>query len=66
MKYSILFIFSALTSSVLFTGCASDNYDSGYNSYAYESPQDRNINRAISQEMNSLSDADIAQLNTLK
>ena len=49
---------------MLFSGCAGDNYDAGYNSY--ENQNDREINRAISQEMNSLSEEDIAQLNKLK
>jgi PBP1b-binding outer membrane lipoprotein LpoB len=49
---------------ILLSGCAEDNYNAGYNSY--ENQNDRDVNRAISQEMNSLSEEDIAQLNKLK
>jgi len=52
------------TFAILLSGCAGDNYNAGYNSY--ENQNDRDVNRAISQEMNSLSQDDIAQLNKLK
>jgi len=64
MRKTIM-IFTALgVCAMLFSGCAGDNYDAGYNSY--ENQNDREVNKAISQEMNSLSQEDIAQLNKLK
>jgi outer membrane lipoprotein SlyB len=61
-KTTILFLFSIL-SSIILSGCAGDSYNSGY---SYESQNDKKIDKVISEEMNSLSDKDIAQLNKLK
>jgi len=49
------------------SGCAStgNSYNS-YNAYDNRSSNERDIDNAISSEMNSLSDRDIAQLNKLK
>ena len=48
----------------LLSACASDGYNGGY--YSYQDPNEKAINKTISSEMNSLSDQDIAALNTLK
>ena len=47
-------------------GCAESNYSAGYNSYDNRSYNDKQVDGAIASEMNSLSDKDIAELNTLK
>jgi len=69
MQKTIIKLITIGAFAMLFSGCAGDNYagnnyNSGYNSY--ENQNDRAVNNAISEEMNSLSDKDIAQLNTLK
>ena len=46
----------------LLSGCAESNY----NSYDNRSYNEKKIDNVISEEMNSLSDKDIAELNTLK
>jgi hypothetical protein len=68
MKTIFTFAFVATLFSMIFTGCTGSNdYNTGYNSHNnVESKNDREIDRAISSEMNSLSDKDIAQLNKLK
>ncbi len=64
MKKNRTVILAAGLLAILLGGCAENNYNAGYNSY--ESKNDREVNRAINQEVNSLSDQDIAQLNKLK
>ena len=64
MKKNRTVILAAGLLAILLGGCAENNYNAGYNSY--ESKNDREVNRAINQEVNSLSDKDIAQLNKLK
>ncbi|MEO1938767.1 MAG: hypothetical protein ABGW85_09075 [Sulfurimonas sp.] len=64
MKKSSMVIVTTGLLATLLGGCAENNYNAGYNSY--ESKNDREVNRAINQEVNSLSDQDIAQLNKLK
>ncbi len=59
MKKTILY---GLCSALLLSACASNNY----NTYDNRSYNEKQIDSAISSEMNSLSDKDIAQLNTLK
>ena len=61
-NYSLSIILTLLVGSLL-SGCATNNYD---NNYSYENPRDREVNKVIADEMNSLSDADIAQINKLK
>ena len=48
---------------VLFSGCADTSPNYNYDNRSYN---DRQIDKVITTEMNSLSDADIAQLNKLK
>jgi len=64
MKKKMMILAVIGLSAMLFSGCAESNYNSGYNSY--ESSNDQKIDRAISQEVNSLSEQDIAELNKLK
>jgi uncharacterized protein YcfL len=59
-KTALIMVLIALALS----GCASTN--NNYNSYDNRSSNERQIDNAISSEMNSLSDKDIAQLNKLK
>ena len=51
---------------MILDGCAESNYSTGYNSYDNRSYNEKQIDGAIASEMNSLSDRDIAELNTLK
>ena len=53
-----------LSALFLLSACASDGYNGGY--YMYQDPNEKAINDTISSEVNSLSDQDIAALNTLK
>ncbi len=64
MKKNRTVILAAGLLAILLGGCAENNYNAGYNSY--ESKNDREVNRAINQEVNSLSKNDIAELNKLK
>jgi PBP1b-binding outer membrane lipoprotein LpoB len=64
MQKTIITCMAVGVFAILLSGCAEDNYNAGYNSY--ENQNDREVDSAISQEMNSLSKQDIAQLNTLK
>ena len=64
MKKTAGWVLVFVISAVMLSGCAGESYNPGYNSY--ESPNDRAIDQAISNEMNSLSSQDIAQLNKLK
>ncbi len=64
MKKNRTVILAAGLLAILLGGCAENNYNAGYNSY--ESKNDREVNRAINQEVNSLSKDDIAELNKLK
>jgi len=50
--------------SLMLNGCAGETYNPGYNSY--QTQNDRKINHVLQEEVNSLSDKDIAQLNKLK
>ena len=52
--------------AIIFGGCAESNYNAGYNSYDNRSYNDKQVDGAIASEMNSLSNKDIAELNTLK
>ena len=66
MRKNVL-IYSMLGVAIfLLSACAESNYNSGYNSYDNRSNSDKQIDKVIDEEMNSLSDKDIAQLNTLK
>ena len=56
-------LFTVLAMAVL-SGCASNS--GNYNSYDNRSTNEKQMDNAISSEMNSLSSADIAQLNKLK
>jgi outer membrane lipoprotein SlyB len=51
-----------ISASVLLSGCA----NSSYNNNSYQSPNDREVNKVIDEEVNSLSKKDIEQLNKLK
>ena len=67
MKTKLLMCVSMGILVLLFSGCAEDNYNAGYNNnYDNRSYNDKEIDNVIATEMNSLSDADIAALNTLK
>jgi len=66
MKKITFNLLLTVTASMFLIGCAGDNYSNNYNSYDNKSYNDRQIDNAISSEMNSLSDKDIAQLNKLK
>ena len=66
MKKTTLNWVRLVSTCVLLTGCAGDNYSNSYNSYDNRSYNDRQIDNAITSEINSLTDADIATLNTLK
>lgn len=66
MTKTILTVVAAGMFAMILGGCAGDNYDPGYNSYDNRSQNDRKIDGAISQEMNSLSDRDLSELNNLK
>ena len=57
-----LYLAFALSAALFLAGCVGNDY----NSYDNRSYNDRQIDNAIASEMNSLSDKDIAQLNTLK
>jgi len=57
-------IFAALLMALALSGCASTG--NSYNRYDNRSTNEKQIDKAISSEMNSLSDADIAQLNKLE
>ena len=57
-------VFTIVLMALALGGCASTN--NNYNSYDNRSSNERQIDNAISSEMNSLSDKDIAQLNKLK
>jgi uncharacterized lipoprotein YmbA len=59
-KTALIMVLAALALGA----CASTN--NTYNSYDSRSSNERQIDNAISSEMNSLSDRDIAQLNKLK
>jgi uncharacterized lipoprotein YmbA len=62
MKKALLQALSIGASILLLSGCAS----SSYNNNSYQSPNDREINKVIDEEVNSLSKKDIEQLNKLK
>ena len=66
LKKTVLTIVSIGLASMLLNGCAGDNYEPQYSSYDNRSQNDREIDGVISQEMNSLSDKNIAELNKLK
>jgi uncharacterized protein YcfL len=57
-------VFTIVLIALALSGCASTN--NNYNSYDNRSSNERQIDNAISSEVNSLSDKDIAQLNKLK
>jgi len=67
MMKKVLTIVSIGIFTMILSGCAGDNYEPQYyNSYDNRSYNEKQIDGAISSEMNSLSDSDIAQLNKLK
>ncbi len=70
MRENVLIYLSLGLAVLLLSACAESNYNSGYNnnynSYDNRSYNDKKIDNVISEEMNSLSDKDIAALNTLK
>jgi len=57
-------LFAAILMALVLSGCASTG--NSYSRHDNRSSNERKIDNAISSEMNSLSDADIAQLNKLK
>jgi len=61
MKKTALF---AVLAALLLGGCASSS--NSYRTYDNRSQNEKQIDKAITSEMNSLSDKDIAQLNKLK
>ena len=65
MEKRLLYIITAGITSLLLNACAGDDYsnNSYYDNRTYNEKQ---IDKVIHEEVNSLSDADIAQLNTLK
>jgi uncharacterized lipoprotein YmbA len=62
MRTTFTFAGAAALFALLLSGCAS----SSHNTNSYQSPNDREINKAIDEEVNSLSKKDIEQLNKLK
>ena len=65
MKKRLLLLMMAGIASLWLNACAGDDYsnDSYYDNRSYN---DKQVDKVINEEINSLSDADIAQLNTLK
>ena len=70
MQKKLLAYFGVGVTVLLLSGCAESNYNSGYNnnynSYDNRSYNEKQVDNVISEEMNSLSDKDIAELNKLK
>jgi hypothetical protein len=64
MPKTMITFLAAGVLALLLSACAGDNYNARHHSY--ESRNDREINNAINEEVNSLSQKDIAQLNKLK
>lgn len=63
-------ILSLVVAAVLFTGCAEDNYNAGYNSYDSRNNSDRKIDYvaqdAAYEASSKLSAQDIKNINNLK
>ena len=66
MTKTILTVIAVGMLTIIFSGCAGDNYEPQYNSYDNRSYNDKKIDGAIASEMNSLSNKDLAELNNLK
>ena len=70
MTKMILAVISAGILAMIFSGCAGDNYDQGYNSYDNRSNYDRKMDYVVEDAAydasRSLSAQDIKNINNLK
>ena len=70
MKKTVLTVIVAGMLTLIFSGCAGDNYNAGYNSYDNRSNYDRKMDNAAEDAMyeasSKLSAQDIKNINNLK